>query len=231
MNKELQGDLTFKHFLFLWFGAAISMAEIMTGGLLVPLGFTNGLQVILLGHLVGTTILVLGGIIGTKERLPALASTRISFGLYGSYLFSFFNLLQLMGWTAVMIISAARSLNLISIRLWHFNNIHWWSILIGILVCVWIFSGKTGFKKVNVMAVSLLFILTLALSFVVFKNSKLWAQPVLNPIVNWGLGMELNIVMPLSWLPLIADYTRFAKNTKVGAWGSWIGYFLGSSWM
>lgn len=231
MNNELHNDLTFKHFFFLWFGAAVSMAEIMTGGLLAPLGFKNGLLIILIGHAIGVTILILGGIIGSKERLPALSSTRISFGRYGSYLFSFCNLLQLLGWTAVMIISAARSINLISIKLWNFDSMNLWSIILGLMVITWIFFGKTGFKKINVYAVSLLFILTVILSVVVFKSSNLWAPVFFGSDPDWGLGMELNIVMPLSWLPLIADYSRFAKTTKGSAFGSWLGYFLGSSWM
>lgn len=231
MNNELHNDLTFKHFFFLWFGAAISMAEILTGGLLAPFGFKNGLLIVLIGHAIGVTILILGGMIGSGERLPALSSTRISFGRYGSYLFSFCNLLQLLGWTAVMIISAARSINLISIKLWNFDSINLWSIILGLVVMAWIFSGKTGFKKVNVFAVFLLFILTIILSMVLFKSSELWAQVSSGVKPDWGLGMELNIVMPLSWLPLIGDYTRFAKTTKGSACGSWLGYFLGSSWM
>ena len=231
MNDQLQSDLSFKHFFFLWFGAAISMAEIITGGLLASLGFKNGLLIILIGHAIGTGILILGGIIGTRERLPALTSTRITFGLYGSYLFSLLNLLQLLGWTAVMIISAAKSVNLISIKLWQFDGTHWWSMGLGLLVSVWIIFGKTGFKKLNVIAVAMLFILTLAMSFLVFKSTKLWLAAPSNTGVDWGFGLELSIIMPLSWLPLIADYTRFAKTAKGGAWGSWLGYFLGSSWM
>ncbi|WP_202970466.1 cytosine permease [Sulfurospirillum diekertiae] len=84
----------------LWFGAAVSMAEIFTGGLLAPLGFSEGLKAILLGHLIGGLILILGGYIGAKSKLPAIMSTRISFGRYGSYLFSLLNVLQLIGWTA-----------------------------------------------------------------------------------------------------------------------------------
>lgn len=231
MNNGLQADLSFRHFFFLWFGAAVSMAEILTGGLLAPLGFKGGLAMILIGHGVGVTILVLGGIIGSRERLPALGSTRISFGKYGSYLFSLLNVLQLIGWTAVMIIAAGRSVNLIGLQLWKFDNLHLWSIVLGVLVLAWIISGKSGFKTVNMVAVSLLLLLTLLLGAVVFKDARLWTPPGPGAKPDWGLGMELNIVMPLSWLPLIADYTRFAKTTKGGAWGSWLGYFLGSSWM
>ncbi len=54
--------LGFWTFVFLWFGASVSIAEILTGGLLVPLGFKNGILIILVGHLIGTAIFVLGGI-------------------------------------------------------------------------------------------------------------------------------------------------------------------------
>jgi len=37
--------------------------------------------------------------------------------------------------------------------------------------------------------------------------------------------------MPLSWLPLIADYTRFAKRKGDAVTGSFLGYFTGSTWM
>jgi putative hydroxymethylpyrimidine transporter CytX len=37
--------------------------------------------------------------------------------------------------------------------------------------------------------------------------------------------------MPISWLPLIADYSRFSQNTPSAFWNTWWGYFLVSSWM
>jgi len=230
MSDSKKNNLSLLSFIGLWFGASISIAEIMTGGLLAPLGFKNGLIAILLGHLLGTGILVLGGIIGTEERLPSIMSTRISFGLYGSYLFSIFNVLQLIGWTSVMIISGARSVNLISISLWSFDSTFFWSILIGGLVCLWILLGKRGLGKLSIIAAGLLFLLTIVLSLVVFGDGQLLSGKASGEM-SFGAGLELSIIMPLSWLPLIADYTRFAKNKKIGASGSFIGYFVGSSWM
>lgn len=223
--------LGFNHYLFLWFGAAVSIAEILTGGLLAPLGFHSGVAAIVLGHVAGTVILVLGGVIGTRERVPALVSTRISFGEYGSYLFSALNVLQLVGWTAVMIISAARSANEISKLLWGIDQVSLWSIGIGAMVLLWIMLGREkGLKKVNMLAVLLLLAITILLSKVVFKDtSLLLAVPSGN--MSFGQALELSVIMPLSWLPLIADYTRFAKNKKAAAWGSGLGYFVGSCWM
>jgi len=226
-DKEKLGFWTF---VFLWFGAAVSIAEILTGGLIAPLGFKIGVIVILLGHLIGTGIFVMGGIIGTREKVPAITSTNISFGVYGTYLFSILNILQLIGWTAVMIKSAANSVNLITKSLWSFDNLIVCSIVIGILTALWIWFGKTGMKKLNTAAVLLLFILTLVLGFIIFKDKTLLSKAGEGSI-SFGGALELNIIMPLSWLPLIADYTRFAKSEKSGAAGSFLGYFLGSSWM
>lgn len=231
MNSEKENNLSMFNFTTLWFGAAISVAEILAGGLLAPLGFWRGLMAILLGHIVGTSLLVLGGIIGTNERIPALVSTRISFGQYGSYLFSLLNVLQLVGWTAVMIITGARSVNQITKILWSFDHLTVWSLIIGAFIFVWVWLGKdSGWKKANHIAVILLFLLTIVLSVIIFRNPELFSKQVSGDI-SFGSGLELAVVMPLSWLPLISDYTRFAKTKRAGAGGSWLGYFFGSSWM
>ena len=229
MNKD-QNKLTFWSFAFLWCGAAISIAEIITGGFIAPLGFKIGLVAIILGHLIGTSIFVVGGIIGTRENVPSITSTRISFGLYGTYLFSILNVIQLVGWTAIMIKAAAESLNLISKSIWAINNILLWSLVIGILTAIWIAFGMTAFKRINAVAVFLLFMLTLVLGSIIFKDNNLLIAPTSN-LISFGGALELAVVMPISWLPLIADYTRFAKSEKQGVYGSFAGYFIGSSWM
>jgi putative hydroxymethylpyrimidine transporter CytX len=231
MTNETNNTLGFNHFLFLWFGAAVSIAEILTGGLLAPLGFQSGVMAIVIGHVAGVIILVLGGIIGTQERIPAIVSTRISFGVYGSYLFSVLNVLQLVGWTAVMIIAAARSANEISKMLWGMDQLSLWSMGIGGLVLLWIALGREGgLKKVNMLAVFLLFGITVLLSNVVFKDSTALSAPPIGGM-SFGEALELSVIMPLSWLPLIADYTRFAKSRTSAALGSGLGYFIGSCWM
>ncbi len=159
MNSS--NNLTLPHFAFLWFGAAVSIAEIITGGLIAPLGFVRGVCAILIGHLIGTTLLALGGLVGTQSRMPAIMSTRISFGLYGSYLFSLLNVLQLIGWTAVMIISGARSVNQITSSLYQFDHLTLWMVVLGVIILVWILFGKEGWKRLNMIAVFLLFVLTL----------------------------------------------------------------------
>lgn len=224
--------IKFRHFLFLWFGAAVSIAEILAGGLLAPLGFFTGVMAILVGHIIGTLLLVLGGLIGSKERIPAIESTRISFGKYGSCLFSILNIIQLLGWTAVMIITASKSVNEITKMIWQIDNIPLWSLFIGGLILIWLGLGREGgWKKINMAAVFLLFGLTVVLSALVFNDVNTLFQSQQTDGITFSEGVELSVIMPLSWLPLIADYTRFAQSDKKAAWGSGLGYFIGSCWM
>ncbi len=214
--------------LFLWFGAAVSVAEILAGGLLAELGLARGLTAIVLGHLVGTGLLVLGGLIGFRERLPAVRSTRISFGRQGSYLVSVANVLQLVGWTAVMLVEGGRAVNAVASSLWGLDSPAGATVLLGALVALWVGVGIRGMRVLNTVAVCLLLGLTVVLSAVLLGRPMPEAAPATG---SFGMGFELSIIMPLSWFPLMADYTSMAR-TRAGSWlAPFTGYFVGSCWM
>lgn len=221
--------LTFANLFFLWFGAAVSVAEILTGGYLADLGFAQGMTANILGHVVGTAILVLGGIIGYREKLPSIMSMRISFGKQGSYLLSLVNVLQLVGWTAVMILLGGDAINALCKTLWGVDNQLLMSALVGLFIGIWVFIGIQGFKWLNMIAVTLLLGLTVVMSWVLFTQPA----PVesVTPSGSFGVGFELAIIMPLSWFPLIADYTSMARNSKAAWFAPLLGYFFGSTWM
>jgi putative hydroxymethylpyrimidine transporter CytX len=212
----------------LWFGAGISMAEIMTGSLYAPMGFGRGIRAILLGHLLGTTFLVLAGIIGFREKSGSMESTRYAFGRRGSYVFSVLNIFQLMGWTAISLLVAGKSLNVVSLRLWGINSIPLWTIVTGLLVVLWLIAGNRGFNIINNIAVVLLLGLTAVMSVTVFKGHA--AMPVAGTM-SFGQGVELSVIMPLSWLPLVSDYSRMARSEKGSTVATWLGYFMASFWM
>ena len=91
----------------IWFGAGVSLAEILTGTYFAPLGFGRAMAAILLGHLIGGLMMFAAGMIGAKERKSAMETVKMSFGEKGSLLFAVLNVLQLVGWTAIMIYDGA----------------------------------------------------------------------------------------------------------------------------
>jgi putative hydroxymethylpyrimidine transporter CytX len=227
---EAKTQLSGINLFFLWFGAAVSVAEILTGGYLAELGAARGLWAIILGHLAGTLLLVLAGLIGYRERLPAIMSTRISFGQQGSYLISVINILQLVGWTAIMIIEGGTAMNVIGRALWGFDHPTLMSCLIGALIALWVFWGVKGFKRINTIAASLLLLLTVVMSWVVLTHPSA-AAVMAEQKGGFGMGFELSIIMPLSWFPLISDYTSLARTKRGALIAPFCGYFLGSCWM
>ncbi|MDR3258367.1 MAG: putative hydroxymethylpyrimidine transporter CytX [Fusobacteriaceae bacterium] len=224
MKPEANKVATFSQIL-LWFGAAVSIAEILTGALLAPLGLRNGILSIIVGHIIGGVILFLAGIIGAQSGLSAARSVRISFGKYGSFGFSILNLLQLLGWTAIMIINAAKSLDGITGQLLSYQNEKLWCIVIGLLICLWVVIGIKNLSKLNTIVISALFVFSLILGYTVFKQKI--TSITSSEIMSFGAAVELNVVMCLSWLPLISDYTMRLEKPISGTIGSVLGYFVG----
>ena len=219
-------------FFLLWSGAAVSLAEIWAGGLMVPLGLGLGLWSILLGHVIGNTPLALGGLVGSRWGIPAMVSTRPSFGIRGSYFAAALNVIQLIGWTAVMLIVCGGAADAISTR-YGFSNLTLWVLLSGIITTLWALMGHRIWKWLQRISVAVLVILCLVMTYVVFQEYgwRMLSGVPRDKSFPFMVGMDLVIAMPISWLPLVSDYSRFATDSKSSFWGTWIGYFIVSSWM
>ena len=191
----------------IWFGAGVSLAEILTGTYFAPLGFGKAMAAILLGHLIGGIMMFAAGMIGAKERRSAMETVKMSFGEKGSLLFAILNVLQLIGWTAIMIYDGALAADgLLHTGLWI------WALVIGALIILWIVIGLTNLGKLNTIAMTALFILSLILFKVIFFGTAV-AEPIVDDgSLTFGAAVELAVAMPLSWLPLISDYTREAEK-------------------
>lgn len=212
----------------LWFGAAVGLGEILAGTLFAPLGFTKGLAAIIIGHVIGCALLYAAGLIGGKTGRSAMETVKISFGNRGSNLFAILNVLQLVGWTAVMIISGAKAMGILVNPVLGIQGDQIWCVLIGALIVVWLLVGLQNLGKLNFFAVGGLFFLTILLSTVVFRGGTAGAA---TGGISFGLAIELSAAMPISWLPLISDYTRFAEKPKAATMVSTLAYFFGSCWM
>ena len=149
----------------IWFGAGVSIAEILTGTYFAPLGFGKGVLAILIGHIIGCGLLFLAGLIGGRVRKSAMETVKMSFGQKGSLLFACLNILQLVGWTAIMIYDGS----LAAAEVVHTAS--WvWPLVIGGLIIVWIMIGLQSLGKINSVAMIALFGLTVVLCWVIFTK-------------------------------------------------------------
>ena len=209
----------------IWFGAGVSIAEILTGTYFASLGFQKGIIAIVTGHIIGCIMMFLAGLIGARTEKSAMETVKLSFGNQGGKLFAILNVLQLMGWTGIMIydggLSADGMLG-ISAKIW--------CVVIGLLVMAWIAFGVTRLDKLNFAAMALLFILTVVLCVVIFGHSS-QSGVMVDDSMSFGAAVELAVAMPLSWLPVISDYTREAEKPVRATAVSVVTYGLVSCWM
>lgn len=208
----------------IWFGAGVSIAEILTGTYYASMDFKSAILAIVIGHIAGFILMSLAGLIGARTGLSAMEATKLSFGKIGGIFFAILNFLQLVGWTAIMIYDGAISSGELFGR---GNNI--WALLIGILIIIWIAVGITNLGKINTVSMIALFVLTILMSRKAFTSSLITKAS--SEALSFGGAVELAIAMPMSWLPLISDYTSEAEKPEKATWISVGIYSLVSMWM
>jgi putative hydroxymethylpyrimidine transporter CytX len=209
--------------LLLWLGAAISISEIFTGGMLAPLGLARGFLAILIGHLIGTGFLSFSGYISFVRKKNAMDSAAFSFGTGGVKIIALCNVVQLLGWTIVMVVQAASALTGILPQL-PFGMV---ALGLSLLVLIWalIFGSPTG-QGLHSIIVILLSVLCVVLFFEASGGGA--AVYVPGGAMGIALAIELSIAMPVSWLPLVGDYSCDSDKPAAAALMPFIGYFTGS---
>jgi len=205
----------------IWFGAATSLAEIEAG-----LHCQGSLCAVLLGHLLGFILLFAMGLVGGRTHQTAMRTTTEAFGDLGCRFFAGLNLLQLVGWTAVMVSmgAAATTALLPQVDFPVFCLVVGGLAILGLLV---------NFKHSSILLTGTVFLLA-ALAAVLTVN-VLALQPagqthaISTP--TFSSAFELSVAMPLSWLPLISDHTKSAERPVAVSLVSAFAYSVVSTWM
>lgn len=225
----------------IWFGAGVSIAEIITGTYFAPLGFAKGMAAIVIGHVLGCALLFLTGVIGAKKKMAAMQTTALSFGKFGAKFFGLLNAAQLLGWTGIMIYDGSLCANTIINGAKDYSKIA--ALAIGVLIVVWILAGVRNLDKLNFAAAIALFCLTILLCVKIFGGlfggadsgaamaAGAAGEGMVDQALSFGAAIELSVAMPLSWLPVISDYTKDAKRPVAVSLAAAVVYFFVSVWM
>jgi NCS1 family nucleobase:cation symporter-1 len=220
-------------FFLLWAGVAISLAEIWAGGFLAPMGFWAGFWAIVIGHVIGNSFMALGGVIGSDHGIMSMVSVRPAFGIRGSNLAAVLNIIQLIGWASIMLIIGGRAGAMLGEPAGGLlASSRFWIVIIGLGTLLWaLYTGKAIWKMMQTTAVIALLLVVVLMTWVSVRRFGSGALAVPPQQMPFMIGLDLVIAMPISWMPLVADYSRFSRGTAAAFWNTWWGYFLISSWM
>src|SRR5471032_997244 len=220
----------------LWANLSVSLLVIVAGAFLVlpvsqyglALSLPEALGAIVAAAVVGNVMLGLGGLIGADARVPTMVLLRAPLGRRGSYLPTGLNIAQCVGWSVFELIIIATGASALSQQVLGFGGVVFWKILFGAVATGLAFLGPIGFvrKYVRKFAVWVVIASLLYLGW--------WSLHGQHPVRLWHRGgahgfwpgFDLVLASIVSWTPLVADYTRFARTRRADFWSAGLGYFV-----
>ena len=217
----------------IWFGVAISVSEIEAGIQIASMSTLSSSWIpLVLGHLIGGIILFFIGLIGARVRLNAMETTKSTFGNYGSKFFAALNVFQLIAWVAVLNAQGAAALMGLNLPI----SFPLTCVILSAIIAIWVYVGLRRLSKLTSAVMIILTILLLILSVKLLGIDISNVLPIVGsagtsaPLSFWNI-FEISIAMPISWLPVISDYTKDVEKPVQGSLVSAVAYTVASLWM
>lgn len=227
--------LGFLDYFALWSSLGVGLLVLLAGALLVPgLGWGKALLAIALGSVVGSLLLALAGIIGSDHGIPTMVMLRPVLGIRGSYLPTVLNVLQLIGWGAFEVIIMGQAVNTIVQKLFGLSAYPLWAFLITAWCVLLALGGPLTVVRqwIEKFAIWLVYAISIYLTVYLFRHYDVGAllRAAGTGEMPFWLAVDLVVAMPISWMPLVADYNRFARRSGPAFWGTLLGYTVANVW-
>jgi NCS1 family nucleobase:cation symporter-1 len=219
----------------LWGSLGISLLVLVAGTFLAALGLQQALFATLVGAVIGCALLGLAGLIGAERRVPGMVLLRDPLGRRGSYAPTGLNVLQNLGWATFELIVISTAANALADRVFGFRERWVWVLVFAAVTVALALAGPISFirRYVRRFAVWAVVASTGYLTWWALNGAhagNLWSAEGSGGLSFWQ-GVDLTVAMAASWLPLAADYTRFARSRRGAFWGTAVGYLVPLAWL
>lgn len=227
--------LRFPDYLALWSSLGVGLLVLLAGTLLVPgLGLGQALLAIFVGSVIGSLLLAVAGVVGSDHAIPTMVMLRPVLGIRGSYIPTVLNIVQLIGWGAFEVIIMARAASGITQTLFGVSAYLPWALFFALWCTLLALGGPLAVVRqwIEKFAIWLVYGITLYLTIYLFTHYDIGAllrAPGTGEMPFW-LAVDLVVAMPISWMPLVADYNRFARRSGPAFWGTFLGYTVANTW-
>jgi putative hydroxymethylpyrimidine transporter CytX len=213
-------------YFILWSSLGVGLLVLSAGSFLSEASFFDAIFAIIVGSAAGSILLALAGKIGSDHGIPSLITMRPAFGIRGSYLPATLNILQLVGWTTFEIMIMARAADMLSGSMVPY---YFWAAIFGVLVALLGITGPLNVARqwIGKFAVWIAYGTSAIIIFNLINSADI-AALISSPGegLSFFSALDLVIAMPVSWMPLVADYNRFSKKSKSALWGTFIGFTM-----
>lgn len=223
----------------LWFSLGVGLLVMQVGAYLVPaLGTREAMLAIVFGSILGAGLLAWVAKIGCDSGLSSAGLIHATYGYRFARLPVCLNVIQLIGWATFELVIMRDGTIAIGRQAFGIDlgivlpTLFWGAIVIALLYGSMItlvrkFVSRFGLPLV---VVSLIW---LSVQFLMKLDGEglqaMWARAGDGGMNVFG-AIDLVIAMPVSWLPLVADYARHGRNGRSALGGTWLGYVIANIW-
>ena len=225
----------------LWFSLGVGLLVMQVGAYLMPaLGTQEALLAIIAGSLLGAGLLGWVAKIGCDSGLASAGLMHAVYGRTFARLPIALNIVQLIGWGTFELV-VMRDASVAIGRQAGAMQASWWPVAATLLwggVVILLISGSMVQLVRRIIARVALPLVVLSLLWLTWQFIGLAQAQGLAAL--WqrqgegGMGvmpaLDLVIAMPISWLPLVADYARHGRSGVGALRGAWAGYAVANIW-
>lgn len=227
----------------LWFSLGVGLLVMQVGAYLVPgVGTRDAAIAIVIGSIIGSLLLAFTARLGAETGLSSAALMHHTYGSWFARLPIFLNIAQLIGWTTFELVimregTTAIAQQSLGLDLSSALGIAATTLVWGAVLLLLLSGSMTTLVRTIVSRFGLPLVIASLVWLTWQFGSKLqlqgldafWNQPG-----DGSRGMlsavDLVIAMPISWLPLVADYARYGKSTRGALGGTFLGYVFANMW-
>ena len=227
----------------LWFSLGVGLLVMQVGAYLVPaVGTQDAALAVVLGSLIGAGLLAWTARLGCTSGLSSAGLMHTTFGSRFARLPVLLNMAQLVGWTTFELVimrdgTTAIGKQSFGLALGGLGGIAATTLLWGAVLVALLAGSMTTLVRKLISRIGLPLVVASLMWLTWQFGSQLQAQGLAAFWARPGDGsmgllsaMDLVIAMPVSWLPLVADYARHGKNGRSAMSGTWAGYALANIW-
>ena len=227
----------------LWFSLGVGLLVMQIGAYLVPaVGSRDAVMAIVLGSLIGSGLLAWTAKLGCDSGLTSAGLMHVTYGSAFARLPVLLNLGQLIGWTTFELVimregTVAVARQSFGLALDNTAGLIVTTLLWGAVLTLLLAGSMTRLVRKIISRVALPLVIASLLWLTWQFGGQLKAQGLEAFWARPGDGsksllsaMDLVIAMPISWLPLVADYARHGRNGKSALSGTWFGYAIANIW-
>ncbi|CAM5193545.1 Putative hydroxymethylpyrimidine transporter CytX OS=Castellaniella defragrans OX=75697 GN=HNR28_000458 PE=3 SV=1 [Castellaniella defragrans] len=223
----------------LWFSLGVGLLVMQVGAYLVPaLGTRDALAAVIAGSLIGAGLLAWVARIGCESGLSSAGLIHAVYGYRFARLPVLLNVIQLLGWATFELVIMRDGTRAIGRQAFGLDTgavlptLLWGLIVLALLRGSMIQLVRRIVSRIGLplVIVSLLWLTTqFAFRLDAEGLRGLW-QRAGDGSMNTFQALDLVITMPVSWLPLVADYARHGKSGRGALGGTWLGYTVANIW-